>query len=202
MTTVAQYLAALPAERRAVLRAVRAVVRRHLDRGFQEGMQYGMIGYFVPHRVFPAGYHCDPQQPLPFAALAANKHEYALYLMCTYAKPKLREWFESAWRARGKPLRAGKSCYRFRRVDDVPLDVVAELLERVTAADYVATYQRQLTRQREKRSTRPAESLPNTTSARPSKPPAAKPAAVKRAVGGQRTASGAARNVSGRSKSR
>ena len=83
-TTVEQYLAELPEDRRMALEAVRQVVLKNLDKDFEEGMQYGMIGYYVPHRVYPAGYHCDPKQPLPFAHLASQKNHMALYLMCIY----------------------------------------------------------------------------------------------------------------------
>ena len=98
--TVAEYLVSLPAERREVVAAVRKVIRANLDPGFQETMQYGMIGYSVPHSVYPAGYHCDPKQPVPYAALAAQKNAYSVYLMGLYlcadgtrVSPHA-EWFE------------------------------------------------------------------------------------------------------------
>ena len=86
-TTVDQYLASLPEDRRAALSAVRDVIRKNLDGDYEEGMQYGMIGYYVPHAVFPAGYHADPKQPLPFASLASQKNHMAVYLMCVYGQP-------------------------------------------------------------------------------------------------------------------
>src|SRR4051812_24463966 len=92
-TTVEQYLAELPADRRAAIQAVREVIRQNLDADYEEGMQYGMIGYYVPHRVFPAGYHCDPQQPLPFAGIASQKGYMAVYLMCVYGDGDLAAWF-------------------------------------------------------------------------------------------------------------
>ena len=82
--TVKEYLASLPEERRAAISAVRDVIRKHLPEGYEEGMQYGMIGYYVPHSIFPAGYHCDPKQPLPYASLGSQKHHMAIYLMCVY----------------------------------------------------------------------------------------------------------------------
>ena len=87
-TSVDQYLAGLPADRRDAIEAVRAVILENLPKGYEEGMQYGMIGYYVPHRVYPAGYHCDPLQPLPFAALASQKNHMSLYLMCIYGNPE------------------------------------------------------------------------------------------------------------------
>ena len=92
-TTVEQYLAELPEDRRKAVEAVRQVVLKNLDKDFEEGMQYGMIGYYVPHRVYPAGYHCDPKQPLPFAGLASQKNHMALYLMCVYGESDHRGGF-------------------------------------------------------------------------------------------------------------
>ena len=84
--TVAEYLAELPEDRRKAIETVRQVVLKNLDSHYEEGMQYGMIGYYVPHRVYPAGYHCDPKQPLPFASLGSQKNHMALYLMCIYGE--------------------------------------------------------------------------------------------------------------------
>src|SRR5687767_8101656 len=92
--TVEEYLTELPPDRRAALAIVRDVIKRNLDKDFEEGMQYGMIGYYVPHRVFPAGYHCDPKQPLPFAALSSQKNHMGLGIMAHYGGGKEREWFQ------------------------------------------------------------------------------------------------------------
>ena len=97
--TVEAYLASLPEDRRAVLEAVRAVILENLDGAYEEGMQYGMIGYYVPHSVYPAGYHCDPKQPLPFAGLAAQKNHMSVYLMGLYGDAKEAARFEKAWKA-------------------------------------------------------------------------------------------------------
>ena len=134
---VADYLAALPGPRREAIEAVRKVIRDNLDDGYEEGIQYGMIGYYVPHRVHPAGYHCDPKQPLPFAALASNKSGMSLHLMAVYGDEKLAAWFREAWTKAGKKLDMGKACVRFKKVDDLALDVIAELLRRVPARLYV-----------------------------------------------------------------
>ncbi len=96
--TVEEYLAALPEDRRSALQGVRQVILRNLDKDYEEGIQYGMIGYYVPHRVHPAGYHCDPKQPLPFAALASQKNYMSLYLMCVYADSEQANSFREAWR--------------------------------------------------------------------------------------------------------
>jgi len=140
-TTVEQYLASLPEERRAAISAVRDVIRKNLDTQYEEGMQYGMIGYYVPHKVFPAGYHCDPKQPLPFASLASQKSHMAVYLMCVYGQPEQEKWFREAWAKTGKKLDMGKSCVRFKKLEDVALDVLGEAIRRAPAKAYIAHYE-------------------------------------------------------------
>lgn len=140
--TVNEYLASLPADRRAALEAVRKVIRANLD-GYEEGMQYGMIGYYVPHSTFPAGYHCDPKQPLPFGGLASQKSHMSLYLMGLYMtgeNGELVRWFQDAWKKSGKKLDMGKACIRFKKLDDLALDVLAEAIRRMPAKKYVAVY--------------------------------------------------------------
>ncbi|MEZ5977343.1 MAG: DUF1801 domain-containing protein [Planctomycetota bacterium] len=131
-TTVDAYLASLPADRREAIEAVRAVVRKNLDRKIAEGVQYGMVGWFVPHSVYPAGYHCDPKQPLPFASLASQKSHMALYLFCIYGDAEEKARFVEEWKATGKKLDMGASCVRFKKLEDVPLDVVGRAIERMT----------------------------------------------------------------------
>lgn len=140
-SSVSEYLASLPEDRRAALSAVRQVILDNLGEGYEEGMQYGMIGYYVPHAVFPAGYHCDPRQPLPFAALASQKNHMAVYLMCIYGQPEKERWFRAAWSKTGKKLDLGKSCVRFRRLEDVALDVLGEAIRRVPAKAYIEHYE-------------------------------------------------------------
>jgi len=139
--TVEQYLKELPADRRAVVAAVRDVILANLDEAYDEGMQYGMIGYFVPHSVYPAGYHCDPRQPLPFLCLASQKNYLSLYLMSLYADGADNEWFQNAWANSGKKLDMGKSCLRFKKLDDLALDVLAEAIRRVPAKKHIAQYE-------------------------------------------------------------
>lgn len=140
-TTVAEYLASLPPERREALEALRKVFHANMDPLFEEGMQYGMIGYYLPHSVYPAGYHCDPRQPLPFAGLASQKNHLSLYLMCLYAGSDLLESFAQAWRSKGFRLDMGRCCVRFRSLEAVPLEVVGALLKKVTAREYIAHYE-------------------------------------------------------------
>lgn len=137
-TTVKAYLAELPADRRATLEAVRKVILANLDKDYEEGMQYGMIGYYIPHRVYPAGYHCDPRQPMPFAGLGSQKNYMSLHLMCVYGNTKHTEWFKKAWAATGKKLDMGKACIRFKKIEDVALDVIGEAIKRVPVKTYLA----------------------------------------------------------------
>ncbi|MEQ1517604.1 MAG: DUF1801 domain-containing protein [Usitatibacteraceae bacterium] len=153
-STVAEYLAALPDDRRAAIESIRKVILKNLDKDYEEGMQYGVIGYYVPHKLFPAGYHCDPKQPLPFAALASQKNYMSLYMMGVYCgcgddstdiTPDAR-WFRDAWTKAGKKLDMGKACVRFKKLDDVPLDVVGEAIKRIPAKLYIERYLNVLSR--------------------------------------------------------
>jgi hypothetical protein len=143
-TTVDGYLRSLPEDRRAAISAVREVILKNLDASYEEGIQYGIIGYYVPHRVYPKGYHCDPRQPLPFAHIASQKNYMSLYLMCVYggcgedsSGDQHARWFREAWAKTGKKLDMGKACIRFKKLDDLPLDVIGEAIRRVPAAKYI-----------------------------------------------------------------
>ena len=140
-STVAEYLASLPEDRRAALQAIRKVVAKNIDKRFEEGIQYGMLGWYLPHSQYPAGYHCDPKQPLPFASIASQKNHIGLYLFCIYASPEEQERFRAEWIASGKKLDMGKSCVRVKKLEDVPLDVLARMLKRVTAKKFVTAYE-------------------------------------------------------------
>lgn len=139
--TVKEYLAGLPEDRRKAIEAVRKVIRKNLDKGYEEGMQYGMIGYYVPHKVYPPGYHCDPKQPLPFAGLASQKNHMAVYLMCSYGNPEQKEWFRKEWAKTGKKLDMGAACVRFKKLDDLALEVIGQAVARVPAKKYIANYE-------------------------------------------------------------
>jgi hypothetical protein len=139
-TTVTAYLASLPADRRAGIEAVRTVIRRNLDKHYEESMLYGMIGYAVPHRVWPLGYHCDPSKPLMMAALSSQKNKLTVYLMSVYSDTKERAWFQKAWAKTGKKLDIGGCCIRFTKVEDAALDVIGEAIRRTPAKAYVERY--------------------------------------------------------------
>ena len=136
--TVDEYLKSLPAGRRTAISAVRKVILANLPEGYEECMSYGMIGYVVPHCIYPKGYHCDPSLPLPFANLASQKNHMALYLMCCYGDKATDQWFRKAWAAAGKKLDMGKSCVRFKKLEDVPLEVIGQLIARVPVKNYIA----------------------------------------------------------------
>ena len=143
-TTVAEYLKELPEDRRAAISKVRSVIRKNLPKGLAEGMQYGMIGYFVPHKVYPPGHHCDPKQPLPFAALASQKNYMSIYLCSVYQKPGEQEWLRDQFAKHGKKLDMGKSCIRFKKLEEIPLEVIGEAIARFPVADFIARYEAQL----------------------------------------------------------
>lgn len=139
-TTVESYLAELPADRCAALNAVRDVIRKNLDPRIEEGMQYGMIGYYVPKLIYPSGYHCDPKQCLPYGGLASQKNYMSLYLMCYYS-PEQQDWLVSEWAKTGKKLDMGKACIRFKKLEDMPLELIGEAIRRITLDRYLEAYQ-------------------------------------------------------------
>lgn len=166
VSSVKEYLAALPADRREAMQKVRETILANLDSGYEEGIQYGMIGYYVPHRVFPAGYHCDPKQPLPFAALGSMKNHMAVHLMCIYGHEEHQEWLRHAWAKTGKRLDMGKGCLRFKKLEDLALGVLGEAIRRVPAAKFIAHYTEALSAPRPSRpktagvTTQPAKKKP------------------------------------------
>lgn len=174
-TTVSEYVASLPAERRDAIARVRAVVNEHLPEGFDEGMQYGMIAWFVPLSRL-ADTHDG--QPLALASLASQKQSMSLYLTGLYCDPVERTRFERAYRATGKKLDMGKSCVRFRKLEDLPLDVIAEAISRIDVDRLIDLYKRS-------RSEIPRKTAPATkTKAVRSKPlPKSKPDARTRSDG-------------------
>jgi hypothetical protein len=140
-SSVEQYLAALPGDRRDTLNVVRKVILANLDDAGEEGMQYGLIGYYIPHRIYPDGYHCDPAKPLTYATLGSRKNYLTLSLMPVYGHAELAAWFRDAWAKAGKKLNMGAACIQFQRPDDLPLDVIAETLRRCPPRKFLAFYQ-------------------------------------------------------------
>lgn len=147
VSTPAEYLEVIPEERRAAVEKLRETIVENLPEGFQETVGYGMIGYCVPHRLYPAGYHCDPKQPLPFAGIASQKHFIALYHMGLYANEELLEWFVSEFPKYSKrKLDMGKSCIRFKKPDDIPFELIGQLMQKMSVEDWVTLYEAVLKR--------------------------------------------------------
>ncbi len=136
-----QYLAELPADRRAALSAVRKAINKNLPDGYEEGIQFGMIGWYVPLSLFPAGYGENPKVPLPLVALASQKSGMVLHFLCFYGHPTLSTWFTSEYKKSGKKLDMGKGCVRFKKLEDLPLDVVGRTVARVPVEEHMANYQ-------------------------------------------------------------
>ena len=140
-TTVTQYLASLPKDRRDAIKAVRKVIRANLDDGYAETVHPNCIAYCVPHSVYPPGYHCDPSQPLPYVAIGSQKNYMAVYLFCIYTSEEEQRRFRDDWVKSGKKLDMGKSCLRFKKIDDVALDVLGKSIKRTTVKKFIAHYE-------------------------------------------------------------
>jgi hypothetical protein len=140
--TAQDYLDTLPDGRKTIMNALRKTLTENLPEGFKEGMGYGMLCYSVPHSIYPAGYHCDPKLPLPFISLASQKNFIALYHMGIYANKELLDWFVAEYPKYAKyKLDMGKSCIRFKKTDDIPIALIAELAKKMTVADWIQTYE-------------------------------------------------------------
>lgn len=139
------YIKQLPADRVAPMNALRKVIKKNLPNGFEETMTYGMIGYVVPHKLYPPGYHVDPKLPLGLMAIASQTNFVALYHMGLYADRKLLAWFTEAY-AKCVPtkLDMGKSCIRFKKPDLIPLGLIGELAGKLTVKDWVSAYEKAL----------------------------------------------------------
>jgi Domain of unknown function (DU1801) len=142
-STVDQYLNELPPERQEAVAQLRRVFKRSLPKGFVEQMQYGMIGYVVPHTLYPAGYHCDARQPLPFLGLASQKQHISVYHMGVYADADLLAWFKAAHaKASPQKLDMGKACIRYKKPEHIPHELLGELASRMTPAQWIALYEK------------------------------------------------------------
>lgn len=140
--TPEQYLAELPADRREAVNKLRQVVLKNLPKGFAEVMNYGMLGFVVPHSLYPAGYHCDPKQPLPFANIASQKNSINFYHMGLYANKELYNWFVSEYPKHcQQKLDMGKSCIRFKKMNDIPHALIGELMKKISVKDWIHLYE-------------------------------------------------------------
>ncbi len=146
-STPDEYFATLPEDRRDAMAQLRKVIKKNLPKGFQEVMNYGMPGYVVPHKNYPSGYHCDPKLPLPFLGLASQKNSINFYHMGIYADPKLLKWFTTEFPKHSKKkLDMGKSCVRFKKPEDIPFDLLGELVSKMSPQDWIALYEKNLKR--------------------------------------------------------
>jgi hypothetical protein len=141
-TTVSDYLEEIPEDRKIGFNRLRDVILQNLPKGFEECMGYGMMGYSVPHSIYPDGYHCDPKMPLPFAGMASQKNFIAFYHMGIYADPELLAWFTSEFPKHSKKkLDMGKSCIRFKKPEDIPFELIGELMKKITFQYWITTYE-------------------------------------------------------------
>lgn len=138
-----EYIAAAPKERMEALETLRQVILRNLPEGFEETMSYGMVGYVVPHSIYPGGYHCSPELPLPFLSFASQKNFIAIYHMGMYAQPELLKWFTDEWSRRdlGR-LDMGKSCVRFKKPGAIPFDLIGELVAKMSSQEWIDVYEK------------------------------------------------------------
>ena len=149
--TVKQWLASVPAERKAAINAVRAVVNEHLPKGYEETVDWGLLAWVVPLATLPNTHN---GRPLLFAALGAHRKLMTVYLSSVYGDPKLRREFETAYKKTGKKLQMGGSCVHFKKLDDLPLDVVGNTIARVGVDQYIERYESSRTRKNPKKKTK------------------------------------------------
>ena len=141
--TVEEYITKVPKEHTAAISKLRETVKNNLPKGFEEGISYKMIGYFVPHSIYPHGYHCNPKLPLPFINIASQKNFVALYHSGIYADKKLLDWFVGEYPKYVKTkLDMGKSCIRFKKVENIPYPLIGELCQKMTVEDWITLYEK------------------------------------------------------------
>jgi len=139
------YISQVPEDRQDTLNKLRQVINDNLPKDFEEGMIYKMIGYYVPHSVYPDGYHCSPETPLPFMSFASQKNSVNLYHSGIYAKPELHDWFVNEYPKHCKrKLDMGKSCIRFKKMDEIPFELIGELTRKMTCDEWISIYEKAL----------------------------------------------------------
>jgi len=140
--TPKEYIKELPEERKEVISKLREIILKNLPKGFEEQITYGMLGYVVPHSIYPDGYHCDPKQPLPFINLASQKNHVALYHSGIYSDPKLYDWFVAEYpKYIDTKLDMGKSCIRFKNMKKIPFKLIGELVSKMTVDEWIMRYE-------------------------------------------------------------
>jgi len=147
--TPEEYLAELPEERRIAMEKLRKVALENLPKGYKEVMSYGMLGYVVPHEIYPPGYHCTPNLPLPFFNIASQKNSINIYHMVLYGDKDMHDWFVAEYPKHCKSkLDMGKSCVRFKKLDDIPYQLIGELLSKISVEQWIERYELLLKRER------------------------------------------------------
>ncbi len=140
--TVEEYFIALPNDRKVAMNKLQTIILENIPKGFVQTMSYGMIGYVVPHSLYPDGYHCNPKLPLPFINIASQKNFIALYHMGIYANPELLKWFTDEFpKHTSQKLDMGKSCIRFKKMDQIPFDLIAKLVQKVSVEEWINMYE-------------------------------------------------------------
>lgn len=145
-TTIDQYISELPEERKEVVSNLVELIRKNIPEGFGEGISYGMPSWFVPHSIYPKGYHCDPKQPVPFMSIASQKNHISFYHMALY-EGSLLNWFLEAWsKTTTKKPDLGKSCLRFRKAGDIPFELIGALVTKITVKEWISIYETNIKR--------------------------------------------------------
>lgn len=141
-TSVGDYINQLPPERKEAIIKLREVILKNLPHGFVEEINYGMIGYVVPHSIYPSGYHCDPKLPLPFMNIANQKNFIGFYHMGIYSQSELHDWFINTWpNHSSRKLDMGKSCVRLKKIDEIPYELIGELTSKMTPEKWIDIYE-------------------------------------------------------------
>lgn len=143
VSTPEEYITQIPDERKEAFRKLRSIILKNLPKEFEEGIMYGMIGYYVPHSIYPDGYHCTPELPLPFMNIASQKNSINLYHSGIYADKDLYDWFVNEYPNHCKrKLDMGKSCIRFKKIDEIPYDLIEELCAKMTVEQWIDLYEK------------------------------------------------------------
>jgi uncharacterized protein YdhG (YjbR/CyaY superfamily) len=147
MNVIEQYINQLPAERQAVFNAIRETILKNLPPGFEEQISFGMPSYVVPHKLYPSGYHCNPNEPLPFVSLASQKNHIAIYHLGLYSNDSLKTWFVSEYAKHAKlKLDMSKSCVRFKKMDDIHYELIGELMTKISVSAWIESYEKETKR--------------------------------------------------------
>ena len=140
--TVTEILENLSEDRKDAFQKLHSVILKNLPKGFETAMSYGMLGYVVPHSIYPSGYHCKPSEPLPFASISSQKNSINFYHMGIYSKPELLKWFVDEYpKHTRQKLDMGKSCIRFKKLDDIPYKLIGELMKKISVKEWINLYE-------------------------------------------------------------